>query len=41
MPTIGQCFSFLACVAVVYIFSRGLISVLHQLTSVLIRKLEE
>ena len=30
-----------ACVAVVYIFSRGLISVLHQLTSILIRKLEE
>jgi hypothetical protein len=41
MPTIGQCFSLLACVAVVYIFSRGLISVLHQLTSILIRKLEE
>ena len=30
-----------ACVTVVYIFSRGLISVLHQLTSILIRKLEE
>jgi hypothetical protein len=28
-------------IAVVYIFSRGLLSVLHQLTSILIRKMEE
>jgi hypothetical protein len=35
-----QGLALLACVAVVYIFSRGLISVLHQLTSILIRKLE-
>jgi hypothetical protein len=40
MPTIGQCFSFLACVAVVYIFSRGLISVLHQLTVAMIRRID-
>ena len=37
MPTVG---SFLACVVGVYIFVRGLISVLHQLTCTLIRKLE-
>jgi hypothetical protein len=40
MPTIGQFLSLLACLAVVYIFSRGLISVLHQITVALIRKIE-
>jgi hypothetical protein len=41
MPTIGQCFSLLACVVGVYIFVRGLVLVLHQLTCASIRKLEE
>jgi hypothetical protein len=35
-----QVSTLVACVAVVYIFSRGLLSVLHQLTSILIRKIE-
>ena len=34
MPTIGLC------IAVVYIFSRGLILVLHELTCALIRRIE-
>jgi hypothetical protein len=41
MPTIGQGFSLLACVAGIYIFVRGVILVLHQLTCTLIRNLEE
>jgi hypothetical protein len=35
-----QVLELVACVAVVYIFSRGLISVLHQITVALIRKIE-
>jgi hypothetical protein len=40
MHLIYQGLAVLACIAVVYIFSRGLISVLHQLTTILIRKIE-
>jgi hypothetical protein len=40
MHLIYQGLALVACVLVVYIFSRGLISVLHQITVALIRKIE-
>ena len=40
MHLISQGLTLVACVAVVYIFSRGLISVLHQLTVAMIRRID-
>jgi hypothetical protein len=37
---INQGLALLACIAVVYVFSRGLLSVLHQLTVALIRRID-
>jgi hypothetical protein len=37
---INQGLALLACIAVVYVFSRGLLSVLHQMTVALIRRID-